>query len=334
MKTLNELIITKSQFFIIDPKIIINNLILQDLKDYNDPFILENKDYILNKPISKFWFYLIRDFKSSLNQKEIDKILKLIATNSDYSLLYAYHLKDRFKEGEVSISMNGNHATNYAVKILKKRWTETPEIDIAVAYTAEYNIAKNDPYNYAKKVLKKAWRDVEEMDPSTANLAEDFIIKKINLHDAVDYAISLMKRRWPELEKKILKASYDFEGLHLYIEYIKTFINKRLPEFEDVLLNFKDIQLMAHYAAEIINDRWIEAETEILRQMNILNANFHSVDDDEDEDDYEDGDLNDLTILDPYIYDDIEVLERKIFETIDLYSYKVIKGPWPEAGID
>ena len=117
MKILNKLIIEKSQIYIIDPEIIINDLILKDLEDYNDPFILKNKDYILNKPISKYWFYLIRDFKSSLNKKEINNILKLIINNSDYSLKYAVHLKKRFKEGrfkegEVAISMNGNNAVS------------------------------------------------------------------------------------------------------------------------------------------------------------------------------------------------------------------------------
>ena len=341
MKILNKLIIEKSQIYIIDPEIIINDLILKDLEDYNDPFILKNKDYILNKPISKYWFYLIRDFKSSLNKKEINNILKLIINNSDYSLKYAVHLKKRFKEGrfkegEVAISMNGNNAVDYAVKILKKRWTELSEIDIAIANTAEYNIAKDKKgYYYAKKVLKKAWRDVEGMDPSVAKLAEDSILNTTDLYDGVDYAISLMKRRWPELEKKILTSKYDFEGLILYIDYIQTFIKKRLLEFENVLLNFRDIQLMSYYAEKIIQGRWPAAEQEMLNQKKILEANFHSVDDYEEIDDEleNEDDLNDLTILEPYIYDDMEVIENKISQTIDTYAFKVIKGPWKKAGI-
>jgi hypothetical protein len=54
VKIINKLIIKKSQIYIIDPEIIINDLILKDLKDYSDPFILKNKDYILNKPITKY----------------------------------------------------------------------------------------------------------------------------------------------------------------------------------------------------------------------------------------------------------------------------------------
>ena len=232
--------------------------------------------------------------------------------------------------------MNGNNAVDYAVKILKKRWTELSEIDIAIANTAEYNIAKDKKgYYYAKKVLKKAWRDVEGMDPSVAKLAEDSILNTTDLYDGVDYAISLMKRRWPELEKKILTSKYDFEGLILYIDYIQTFIKKRLLEFENVLLNFRDIQLMSYYAEKIIQGRWPAAEQEMLNQKKILEANFHSVDDYEEIDDEleNEDDLNDLTILEPYIYDDMEVIENKISETIDTYAFKVIKGPWKKAGI-
>ena len=173
------------------------------------------------------------------------------------------------------------------------------------------------------------------MDPSVAKLAEDSILNTTDLYDGVDYAISLMKRRWPELEKKILTSKYEFEGLILYIDYIQTFIKKRLLEFENVLLNFRDIQLMSYYAEKIIQGRWPAAEQEMLNQKKILEANFHSVDDYEEIDDEleNEDDLNDLTILEPYIYDDMEVIENKISETIDTYAFKVIKGPWKKAGI-
>lgn len=307
MKIIKKLIIEKSHFKFIDNKIIIDDLIIQDLKDYNDKFILENKDYILKSNFLSYWFYLIRDFKKFLNDEEIDKILKVFKTTYNYSIKYADLIKKRFPEGELAISKDGNSSLIYA-KILKKRWTEIDNIDVGIANTAEYNIAKTPraAFSYANEILKKPWRDLKDIDEEIKNIAEKSILK--DSYDAISYADELLNKRWLELEEKMLLNDYDFEALHIYIDYIKKFINSRYTPFEDLLLKFKDIQLMTYYAKTIIGDRWPEAEKEMLRQKKCL----------------EELELNELELLNPYIYDDLETIENKIIDYISEYEEYVI----------
>jgi hypothetical protein len=327
MKIINQLIIRKNQFKIINQNIKINKLTFKDLNDKDDPFILENKDYLLNTGFLNYWFYLIRDFKLFLTNQEINKIIKAIKTNANYSIEYAESTGKRFSEGEAAISQDPRASLRYANN-LNKRWTELEDIDIGIARTAEYNIAITPAVSffYAEKILKKPWRDVNDIDPETKRIAELTILSKSSgTYNSTDYAIKLLKSRWSELEKKILSNDYDFEGLKLFIDYIKKFndpnsesFKNLLLKFEDLLLKFKDIQLMADYAKEIIGDRWPEAEEEMLRQKKCL-------------DDFE---LEELELLNPYIYDDSEVIEGKIIETIEKYAEEVIDGPWPEAEIE
>lgn len=325
MKTLKKIVITKSQFNVIDnSETKINKLIIKDLDRENDHFLLEKKDYILKNGFLDYWFYIIRDFESSLNNEEKNKIIKAISSNNIYSLDYAIHKNSRFPEGEKSISTDGQCANHYAIEVVKKRWTELPGIDSGISKTAEYNIAKEQETAlfYAIKILKKPWRDVEGMDSDTIELAEKSLLNmQSGTEFTIMYAIHVMKKRWPKLEEKIINAEYDFNGLNLYIKYIENFIGKRLPRFEETLLNFKDLQLIILYTEKIIKDRWPEAEKEILKQKEII----------EHEDEEEVGDL---LILPPYYYNDLQTTENRINAAYSEYAKKIIMGPWPDPELD
>lgn len=114
--------------------------------------------------------------------------------------------KDRLN----NIIKNPRAASEYAIKILKKRWPAAEPIIMKDPLSA---------FNYANIVLKKKrWPE-----------AEPFIMKDPNLANL--YALKILKRRWPEAEPYIMK---DPENAYFYAYYI---LKKKWPEAEPYIMN-------------------------------------------------------------------------------------------------
>ena len=78
---------------------------------------------------------------------------------------------------------------------------------------------------------------------------------------AYDYAMDVIKGRWPEGEEAISK-----EPAYAYY-YIKDFIKGRWPEGEEAIS--KDSQWAYFYARDIIEDRWPEGEEAISKNKDL-----------------------------------------------------------------
>lgn len=112
-------------------------------------------------------------------------------------------------------------------------------------------------YNYALKIIKGRWPE-----------AEPIILSKGSPRTLFFYAKNLIKSRWPEAEPKILKSDYIFE-------YASQVIKDRWPEAEKIILEKGRQELVGQtyfwgsdlmkYLSSIVKDRWVEAE-EILAE--------------------------------------------------------------------
>lgn len=76
---------------------------------------------------------------------------------------------------------------------------------------------------------------------------------------AFKYANKVIKGRWPELEKILLKKA----DAHLLCEYADDIIHDRWPEAEPIIK--KDYSAAYSYAYNILHDRWPEAEPYIMK---------------------------------------------------------------------
>jgi len=70
-------------------------------------------------------------------------------------------------------------------------------------------------------------------------------------------AIYEIEGRWPAKESEILTTADNC------LAYTK-FLNERIPQAEQVILNFRNIPLIVNYAIFVIKERWPEAEPIIL----------------------------------------------------------------------
>jgi len=111
-----------------------------------------------------------------------------------------------------------------------------------------YEVVKNekDPalmYNYADANHKR----FREFEP--------YIMKDPD--SASNYAIEILKRRWPAAEKYIVKSP---DGAYLYSWLI---LKRRWPAAEKYIM--KDPEYSSHYAINVIKGRWPEAEHRIMK---------------------------------------------------------------------
>ena len=210
-------------------------------------------------------------------------------------------------------------------------------------------IKKSDPGYYHKLVLSTS----TNKDPST--ISKDPAA-------AIEYAINVVKGKWPEGETAISQSSYSAfkyvseiikgrwpmgesaisqDSRYAYL-YAKDILKKRWPEGEPAIS--KDSHYASLYATEILEERWPEGEPAISRNpedayeyaLEFIHGRWPEA---------EDALLSDLEIGVAYC---VNIAEERIkkFEdfllklpkdTEDLksqiayYTHNVIKGRWPEA---
>lgn len=94
--------------------------------------------------------------------------------------------------------------------------------------------------------------------------AEAQIATDLNL--SVDYAIDVIKGRWPEAEPAILNAVRHNQWQGNYaIKYASKAIGGRWPELEKILENTKNSHLMLEYVMQVVKDRVPAMEATIMQ---------------------------------------------------------------------
>ena len=76
------------------------------------------------------------------------------------------------------------------------------------------------------------------------------------------YAGFVIKKRWPEGERKIIKDEDPYSARHYAMMF-----NTRIPEFEPMIMKFPEHAY--YYAQDTIEGRWLEAEPYIRKNENV-----------------------------------------------------------------
>lgn len=191
-------------------------------------------------------------------------------------------------------------AYTYAETILKDRF---PEGEEAIAKDPNYSMY------YAYNVLKG----------KRFPLGEKTILEHPDKYQIANYAKNILKERWPEGEKEVVKnpiAAY---------HYARDVIEGEWPEAEPYIM--KDAAAASNYASALLKRRWIEAE-DIIKQNprawnnyieNLKKAGY--VDEDNEEQDED-------VINDPVYYDATTDSTDEIDACLGYASYH--KKRWPE----
>jgi hypothetical protein len=157
-----------------------------------------------------------------LNKWELEKIANDSASAVRYSMEV---LKGRFIDAEENIRNNAMCASQYAIHILNSRWEAAePVISTCSNSSIEYAVMLGERFISG----------------------EPAILKRPDVDRAIHYAIKVIKGRWPELERKLLK--------HKTSSWLR-------PSF----YNQVDI-----YLNKIIGGRWLEWEEKLLRENRMI----------------------------------------------------------------
>ena len=234
MKYIEEIIIKKDQidlyFEIINyKKLHIKKISFSDTNEHQ--FLFDNRDRVIETKSLKHCNLIVRQYRSYLNQDEINKINEIFLDTKDKDMIFNYvfnSLQSEFLEAEKYILQDSNHAAKYSIHIMKERWEEAEDI-----------ILKNKDdmqsiYSYYIKFLYKKEKKGEDFS-NIENLISD------SPNFAYMFAKNQIKGRWEKGEKAILT-----DPLILY-SYISDVVKKRVPEFEEAIIKHKNSSICYRY---------------------------------------------------------------------------------------
>jgi hypothetical protein len=198
---------------------------------------------------------------------------------------------------------------------------------------AEIQIAQdvNLSVDYAIDVVKGRWPAAE---PALLDS-----VRKGNYYgqgSPIKYAAKAIGGRWPELEKALESTG----NAHMMLEYVLTVVKERVPSMEPSIINTPDQAV--RYAASCIKGRWPEAEDKIVAvaqaatayAKNVLGQRwprFEAILLNNSGD--QQNPYNIMHYIDAVIKDRWPEAEPIIAKSPQMlpYAEKYVKGPWPEV---
>jgi hypothetical protein len=151
-------------------------------------------------------------------------------------------LKSRWVKGEKDIAF----AYQYSKYVLKSRWKRAEKVISKDAYSAHlyakyvlkgrFPLAEKNAkwhtdftrfYHYCKYVLKKPW---PEMEKKIENLIKNESRFHIDAESIASYCVHVSKRRWEEMEKYVIESRH----IAKYVKALKTEADKE--EFHNKVL--------------------------------------------------------------------------------------------------
>lgn len=148
-----------------------------------------------------------------------------IATSGRAGEYASKYRRQRWPEAEPVIMKHARSAAHYAVDVLGRRW---PEAEPAIAKSGY------DAFFYIHWLIKAEWPE-----------AEDALLETI-VGTAPRYAVEHRKRRWPELELKMLRER-NAQAVSHYAKYTHPFNDYEQRNFDE-------------YAAAFLGGKWPEAQ--------------------------------------------------------------------------
>jgi hypothetical protein len=260
--------------------------------------------------------------------KLLYKLVEFLAPASDITkennptLAFEYArdilLYNPFPEGEAAIASDAGTAYKYARDILNARFP---------AGEPEMFKSPDVAFRYVTDVIKERFPPAEPVIASKAGIAVAYaksILRgrfpmaeaKISVDgsSAIYYALDIIRGRWPEGESSIASSA-----VYTY-KYAKYALKGRFPAGEATIISEGTPKMAVEYAHDIIEGRWPEAESLIATDgysvlayaRYVLKGRFPA---------------GEQTILNNMSSKYDGFLDQE-------YADKVIKGPWPEAGIE
>lgn len=210
-----------------DPEFVSNYAILlnkrwTDFENIDPEISNEIESLVLNN--SKKMIDYIKKFLKGERQTKTEELL---LSSNDSQTIHKYAkeiIQDRWIDGEKRLLELKNDVSiyYYAKDVMKDRWTDGEKILLENANDSMFSFT-NIIYDYANNVIKGPWPE-----------AEKFIFQDIDL--SVNYAVYLTKKRLPiQVENRIANDRNTDYGM-LYVQNI---LKKRWPEFEKNLLKIK-----------------------------------------------------------------------------------------------
>lgn len=163
----------------------------------------------------------------------------LFVKNYEDILAYCIEVKGEWPEAERMLIRDVDSIQAYAKYVLEGRWLKAEPIILTKGPTVVFD--------YAKAVVNQRWPE-----------AEPVLVKDPKL--ALEYVREISHERFPELEPYLLANS---TGLHL-VNYAMKMIKGRWPEAEPTIL--KDPDTAYAYIRDVIKGEWPEAEPILLTQ--------------------------------------------------------------------
>ena len=308
--------------------------------DFNDPYylLLYAEDVLKDR-----W---LNDKSLPLSKRK--EIESKISSNND--LIYNYvknAIKGRWEEYEDKIA-ESVYVAEYAKNFLKKRWIDVEDIDPKIAKEAEKNILTRDASlnNYISYLLDSRWKELEDnidkINPYTINHyfnkvkerlpeLEDYISKNKQL--ASFYVSSILKpvlnKSWNDMKgiisSKIIKQAEDsiYSDMLGAVNYSIDISKERLPlEIENKILNGYEVTGALRYVKEMIKGRSRQFEKNLIKlKKEIDNDNLIEYLMATYPEHYHPGDYDNAST----IYTLVAIYE---------YAKDIIRGPWPEVGIN
>jgi hypothetical protein len=230
------------------------------------------KSYIVGSPalLVKAGIHSKKGLKGHLNTVLRSKDANVLAK-------YAAHTGERLPaRQEELIARNAGAAAEYAVGALKARWPAM-EDKILVSYNAEDYIKAF--FTHRDAALEKKLLDPELALPNRDLLAyceaigQRWPAGEKQLLSDVDYlcwqyAVRVIKGRWPELEQALIKGEPSKEGntrlAQVAVNYCKNVIKGRMQALEPVI--FRDSYSSIAYAVYVAKQRIPEIEPMIAKE--------------------------------------------------------------------
>jgi hypothetical protein len=209
---------------------------------------------------------------------------KIFESINDYNFTdlirkYIYLSKKRFNEeieNKFFDPKNSFRKTDYVYDIIG---TREPRLEKTFI---DQNNKSHESLFYAIKVLKKRWTDVDDIDPKVAEQIERNLIKNnignYNTQNSLKEYISLSDKRFSEEIENIILDS-DFTECDIY--YVYTIIKNRVPKIEEKIKDNSSKAL--EYAINVLKKPWNEVkeiDDDLVKEVeeNIYNDFFVKID--------------------------------------------------------
>jgi hypothetical protein len=248
MKQINELIISKNEFFLIEnqKKLQINRLFFHNLP-YVDPFYIEKINYFIENKIANICFNLISNIGLIPNLKDhFSDLTNAIIDSSDFDYIVTLL---NFSVGTNNIKhLFKNFSEQQKLMFKKLMDLDNPiyYLKLSLYYTGIRWLNNN---NFPMEKRIEIENKILSYDPPKNSKDISNYISLL-----ISYCSLLIKGRWTKAEEKVFKRFPQFTKS--YIEGLIESLGSRDQYVEEMILKINDPELYFKYFQNILKKPW------------------------------------------------------------------------------